>query len=211
MALVSSQILAFRDATLSPAALSANLARAAREARDALIRSGEAPPVYTTIVDGRRDAAEETVGPDGTIRYLFNVLGLAVAHALTQAKALSPAGPSGDYRSAWMLAVNGTRYQGRIEDIPSDAEVTIVNSVPYARKLEVIAGKGRGGSRVIERVRQATMRAYPSIRAERTFVNLSAAFRFGRYETPYRLRGRRRGRRGLGEITYPAIILTVRP
>lgn len=210
MALVSSQILAFRDATLSPAALSANLARTAREVRDAAIRAGDAPPFYSTIVDGRRDAAEETVGPDGVIRYIFNVLGLAVAHAMTQAKALSPAGPSGDYRSAWMIAVDGSRYQGRIEDIPPDAEVTIVNSVPYARKREVVSGQGRGGSRILERVRQATMRAYPVVRVERTFVNLSAAFRFGRYETPYILRGRRGGRQGRGEMTYPAIILTVR-
>lgn len=210
MALVSSQIRAFRDANLSPAALSAHLARIAREARDGAIRSGEAPAVYETIVDGRSGAIEETVRPDGVIRYLFNVLGLAVAHALTHAKALSPAGPSGDYRSAWMLAVNGSRYQGRIEDIPAGAEVTLVNSVPYARKLEVASGQGRSASRVLERVRQGTMRAFPVIRAERTFVNLTGAFRFGGYETPYRLRGQRSGRRGRGEITYPAIILTVR-
>lgn len=233
MSLVARRITEFADRTLSPQALSAHLARIARRERDKLIRSGEASADYATIVDGTPGAAEEQVRPDGVIVYLFNSLGRAVTAALGQAMALSPS-KSGDYRRAWMLAVNGSRYEGRIDDIPPNAEVTIVNSLPYHRKLEVVGGRGRSGaSRILDRVAQATRREFPVVRVQRTFVNLTPAFQFKSYETPYRLQGKNRrvrvkrslrssafragreftsGDRRLSrgaEMTYPALVLRI--
>lgn len=216
-ATVARTIRIFRDQALSPAGLSLKLAAFARRSRDELIRDGEASPSFTTYVDGRRDAAEETVRPDGVILYAFNTLGLAAAFAITFCMARSPV-DSGAYRSAWMVVVNGRVWSGDLNDIPANAEVMITNPLPYSRKIDVGHMRMRVPPGIVEAARQQVLRRYPSLSAERALVTIPASLGGG-----YVLRGRfRRGRRQHArqrlrsdtqkgaEMTYPALIIGVR-
>ena len=235
MSLAARIIREFADRNLSPAALSAQLAQIARKARDDAIRAGEASSVYRRFVDGVEGVSEDSVRPDGRIRYLFSTIGEAAMFGLQDARRRSPPDDTGDYRRAWMIAVNGLPYTGLMDEIPANAEVTIVNSLPYHRMIEMGLRDGPKTSREItEKVRNAIRVRYPNLEIERVFVKLTPAFRFGSYETPYRLKGRvrrveakqnRRSRvfragghylkqsartaRGV-EINYPAIVLSAR-
>lgn len=232
----SRSIRAFADRALSPAALSRHLATVARQARDELIREGSAPDSYETFVDGRRGAAEETVRPDGAIVYRFNLLGLAARLALDTAVRMSPRAPheGGDFANGWVVAVDGKPWIGALTDIPAGAEVMIVNTVPYARKIQVGAMPLMSvPPGIVERVRSRVRSRFPTLDAEVTFVRLPSSFGDARFPTPYILRGRQRsfavahiariranGGRSVvtnrkdsreGEqVTYPALIISTR-
>lgn len=229
----SRSVRAFADRTLSPAALSRHLATVAREARDELIREGSAPDSYETFVDGRRGAAEETVRPDGAIVYRFNLLGQAARLALDAAVRLSPR-ESGDFAAAWTVAVNGRLWTGDLADIPTDAEVMVVNPLPYARKIETGAMPRMSvPPGIVERVKLQVNRRFPTMQASVTYVHLPSIFGRPGYPTPYILRGRKRsfavahiariranGGRSVAtnrkdsrageQITYPALSITAR-
>lgn len=190
---VARTISLFADRTLSPEALSRHLAVAARQARDDAIATGDAPASYETIVDGRHGVREEAVRPDGVIVYRFNLIGLAAMRALEAARALSPR-DSGDYARAWMIAVNGKPWpEDALLDIPAGAEVMLVNSLPYARKINVGAmPRMTVEPGILRRVRQRVRAAFQTIEAFETMVMLTNAFAFGTYQVPYVLRGRQR-------------------
>lgn len=229
----SRSIRAFIDESLSPAALSHELARIARTERDELIRTGEASPVYETFVDQRRGASEETVRPDGVIRYEFDQIGEAAEYGLDACRRLSPM-ESGVFRLAWVLSVNHRPWFGDVKDIPTGAEVLIVNPLPYARKIETGAmPKMSVEPGIVQRAAQRIKRQFPAISAFVTYVQLPPAFSIGEFHTPYILRGRQRsfavahearirasGGRSVAtrrkdlmageQITYPAIELSAR-
>ncbi len=214
---VARRVRLFRDNTLSPQALSVNLATVARRERDDLIKIGAAPASYQTIVDGRRGAAEETVRPTGKILYLFEVIGLATAFSLSFCRARSPV-KSGAFLNSWFIAVNGQPFVGDLNDIPSSAEVMITNPQPYARKIDVGHMRMSVPHHIIEDARQAVRKAYPSINADYQLVLIPRSRGGG-----YVLKGHfRRGFRQHSRIslrpdvfrgepmTYPALVLTVR-
>jgi hypothetical protein len=226
-------IQVFKDSTLSPQALSHRLAEIAREKRDELIGQGAAPATYETFVDGRRGATEETVKPDGTIFYQFNRLGQAAIYAMDAAVELSPV-QSGDFVLGWTVAVDGRPWRGREMDIPANAEVLIVNPLPYARKIEVGAMLRMSvPPGILERVKGRVMARFPTLFAQVTHVHLPSVFGSSKYPTPYILRGRQRsvsvahaarilaggGRsvvtnrkdlRAGEQMTYPALSITMR-
>ncbi len=214
---VARRVRLFRDNTLSPQALSDNLAKFARKERDDLISSGSAPASYVTLVDGQRGVVEERVRPTGKIVYIFNTLGLATSFALSFCRARSPV-KSGAFQFAWFIAVNGIRFVGDLNDIPVGAEVMITNPLPYARKIDVGHMRMSVPHHIIEDCRTAVRRAYPSINAENQFVIIPASQGGG-----YVLRGHfRRGFRQHSRIslrpdvfrgesmTYPALIISTR-
>jgi hypothetical protein len=216
-AAVARSIRLFADRTLSPAALSAYLAGAAVVARDNLIAKGEASNAYQTFVDGRKGVPEIQVRPDGSIRYVFSTLGPAAEFAIGYCINRSPA-MKGDYRRAWIVIVNGSKYTGDLRDIPSGTEVIITNPLPYARKIEQGHMRMSVPRGIIEEARQQVKKRFPSLTPEKTFITIPRSMGGG-----YILRGRfRRGFRQMARMklasdtnrgavmTYPALLLTER-
>lgn len=186
---VARTIRQFVDANLTPEANARKFAIAARGYRDELIQSGQASERYDTFVDGREGAREETTRPGGAVEYRFNSWGEILRESMLQLATASPM-DGGDFVRAWTVAVNGKPWTGDYEDIPLDADVMIVNPLPYARKAEVGGMKLSVPAHPIERARQRLLRKFPNIYFGKTFVFLPASFATLGYETPYILQGR---------------------
>lgn len=214
---VARSIRLFRDRTLSPAGLSHLLATTARNVRDDIIARGEAPNNYLTVVDGRKGASEDTVRPDGAILYQFGIVGLAAQFALGYLIARSPV-RDGDYRGAWLVAVDGRKWLGDLNDIPVGSEVMVTNPLPYARKIDVGHMRMSVPHALIEGARQVVRSRFPTVNAERALVTIPAALGGGyilkgRFRRGHRLHARTRLRSDTqagAEMTYPALILTSR-
>lgn len=117
--------------------LQAAVARQSRLIRDTAIQQGRASPVFLTKVDGKRNAAEETVNlAGGTITYVFSQLAQAANWALDECRKRSPV-RSGAFRRSWAVLVDGKLWDTAPATIPMGSEVWIVNTMPYARKIEV--------------------------------------------------------------------------
>lgn len=190
---VAREVRMFADRTLSPAALSRSLAAFARQERDDLIRAGRAAAQYTTTVDGREGAVEETVNPNGLIVYDFTDLARVIGFVMTFVDALSPR-MSGAFKKSWVFAVNGKPYTSAIREIPPRARLTIVNLAPYSRKVETGAmPKMKAPKKIIELARQAAGTEFPHYVFEKAFVTLPASFgELTDFQVPYILRGRQR-------------------
>lgn len=189
---------------LPPRERSRLLAEHARRARDALIREGRAAPQFLTYVDGRQGAPEETVKPDGVIRYVFSTIARAAAFALAYAEGTSPV-LSGTFRRSWIVVVNGQRWSGDLATIPPGAVVHLVNTTPYARRLEVGRRDRKPGLgfKLVEKARQQTRARFPTLQVNRTFVAWRDAWVLkGGY-------GRRKNRAAGQRITLPAVEIKV--
>lgn len=173
LAIVSRNIRVWRDKTLSPKELSNTLARKARQARDEAIISGAAPNNFRTYVDGRVDVPEESVRPEGAIVYLFSLLGPAAIEVLTFLLLRSPV-DSGDFRRAWIVLVNGNRWDRDLNLIPAKSEVTIVNPLPYARKIDLGSMKMSVPPQLIEDARRYLKNRYPNIEHYRVFMRVAS-------------------------------------
>lgn len=161
---------------LSSQELHEMVAQQCRQNRDAVIASGQAPQFYTTTVDGRRGAAEETARlMGGTIVYQFSSLAQAANWALAECKKRSPVA-SGNFRASWVLLVNGVVWPD-LDDIPMGAEVWIINLTPYARKIEVGGMQIRVPPGIVEAVRQSVQRRFVGISAAKQFKSLGSGSR----------------------------------
>ena len=200
---------------LTSGEIQSQLAQFARAKLTELQDNGQAPAHYERYVNGRHGAAEESVILPGPIVYEFSWLPEILIYAKTFAIRISPE-DSGDYKRAWAVLMNG----GLIEDysaIPPDAEVVLVNYVPYARKVDVGAMRMRVPPGIIEATRQAVMRRFGNVvTAERKFINLHGNIS-SKWEVPYILQkgSQRRGRadkdRKKGtELTYPCLVMRMR-
>jgi len=186
----------------------------ARGIRDGLIAAGRAPRRFTTEVDGREGAAEETVRLDGGhIVYRFSSLAGAVQFALDYLRERSPV-LTGEFQRSWMVLVNGSPWRQPMEEIPGDADVTVTNDRPFARLMEV-GSNGRASARRVRRVKYRSRKGiertrlltstsdcmaevqkrWPDLFVARQFVRLSG----GKNDVPYIAKS--------GEITYPAVIM----
>jgi hypothetical protein len=204
----SRSVKLFIGQSLSPQAQSAALASYARADVARLQNERRAPLDYTVFVDGRENAAPESVKPQGTIIYRFNGLAEAVAFALGFCIARSPF-RTGRYRKSWFVLVDGRAWNADFRDIPAGSEVYVVNTQPYHRKLEMTGGLQRSTTRLCV---DALRKRFPGLRATHDFLELPS----GPAPAPYRMRGgiasRFRGgrvrRSNSGEMmTYPAVIL----
>jgi hypothetical protein len=218
------QIDVFIDKNLSGAAQSALLARAARTEVARLQAQGRASLDYTVFVDGREGAAPETVKPGGAIIYQFSRLKDAAGFAFGFLVGRSPVGTDsqspGRYRKSWVIFVNWRLWNGDLARMPRDAEVMIVNTQPYHRKLEMT----RGGTKatLTYLCKLAVERKYKNVRASHVFVELPQ----GPAPAPYTMKGGFVSRRAFvnsrgrvfkfgkpkfsnkgDAMTYPAVIL----
>lgn len=111
------------------------LARFARSELQNAIISGIASPIYDKWVNGRKDAEEETVVPPGPIYYEFSYWEPVIKFALGFLNRRSPV-KSGRYQSSHVVML-GSQVISPDTQISADEEVTIVNTQPYSRKIEV--------------------------------------------------------------------------
>lgn len=198
---------------LSGPEVSALLARTARAERDAVVsaartRTGGVAPAVQTSVDGSPGASEETVRPDGVILIEYRYLAEIAGGVLADLKARAPV-RTGAYRDAFAVFVDG-----READLSAigfgTREVAVVNTQPYARRIEI--GRKRGGGPFVVQV--------PDRFVERTALAAAGALRgIARVRFTYREVGtvrpsamlratRRQARRMRAELRQPAIVFT---
>lgn len=134
--------LQLATAGIAPQNIARELAKYAIDSLNAEIRAGTASPRYDKWVNSRKGADEYTVVPPGPIVYDFHWWNEIIEHAINVLKERSPV-RTGRYSFSFAVMVDGqylTKGRGQKADyskIPIDAEVTIVNTQPYARKIEV--------------------------------------------------------------------------
>jgi hypothetical protein len=139
-------------ADLEPAAIQRTLAAYARQSVAEMISSGQAPARYERFVNNRAGASEESVQLPGPIVYVFTNWKLVIETALTELKRRVPSGKSRrskgaggkGYKDSFLVVVGG-RVVVDYASIQPDAEVIILNSAPYTRKMEV--GGNKTGAR----------------------------------------------------------------
>jgi hypothetical protein len=183
-------------------------------------RSGIAPE-FDAYANQPGKPIESVVLP-GPIVYRYRYFREVVLVALKELEQASPF-ESGTYQRSHTLFVNGTPIADPFEHLfKATDKIMIVNTVPYARRIEV--GKTKSGRafvldvppRVYDRVRtilHARFRAIASIKVE--FVNLSDAYKLKNDQVARRMvRGRwqherkiRKDRVRGSAITYPALII----
>jgi hypothetical protein len=186
-------------------AAAANLAGAGIEEAKQINRSvlGRVPP-YVTIVDGRRGAPLDSVNPNGgQIVTEFELVGDVLKWIANELNERSPY-LKGDYLRGHTVFADGREIDvGAV--IPDAEEYVLINTVPYARKIEI--GRTRAGRAFLL---QVPNRIYERTAADasRRFGNI-ARVRFGYRGVVGRAisgRGRAHNR---SETRFPAIV--VRP
>jgi hypothetical protein len=186
-------------------AAAANLAGAGIEEAKQINRSvlGRVPP-YVTIVDGRRGAPLDSVNPNGgQIVTEFELVGGVLKWIANELNERSPY-LKGDYLRGHTVFADGREIDvGAV--IPDAEEYVLINTVPYARKIEI--GRTRAGRAFLL---QVPNRIYERTAADasRRFGNI-ARVRFGYRGVVGRAisgRGRPHNR---SETRFPAIV--VRP
>lgn len=129
----------------SPDQRSALLASFAREklqeARDQNQQATGVDIPYRTIVDGKVGASEDQVKPDnGVIVYAFDIISDSITWILTALYESSPIGSGRDphpglYQKSHILIADGVEVLPGTEPPPA-REYVILNTTPYARKIE---------------------------------------------------------------------------
>jgi hypothetical protein len=96
---------------------------------------GREPP-SKLFVDGRQDAALESVRPDGTIVLDFQLVNELLFWIHQQLEMHSPS-RTGRYKSSHALFADGTEVTASLAGvIPQAEEYVFINTQPYARKIE---------------------------------------------------------------------------
>jgi hypothetical protein len=197
---VQTRITAMIDQRLSSAEMRSTVGTFARATVNNLIRAGRYPAAYRRYVDNVEGVPEEAVKLDGTgeIAYLFSSLVEAVVFTLGYLEGISPY-KTGAFSKAWFASVDGTPWTKSFQDIPIGSVVIIVNSLPYARKLEIEAGRGKSRkltSFMTEMARRAAKQKFPAVVVQRKFVTIPGGYVL------------QRGVNAGTEMTYPAVVLS---
>lgn len=205
---------------LSPEARSAALARHAREGlADAQQHNksvlGRIPP-HETYVDRRKGAPVESVKPDGTIVYEFQLLEELMAWIGEQLALHSPI-LTGRYANSHRFFADGVELEPGSK-LPEAREYVFLNNQPYARKVErwysppdgvyeavaALAKKRFGNLAAIKfsfrAVHEGGIMAYPAVGAP------AARNKKGRFTAS----GDRTAQKRERELRMPAIVISVR-
>jgi hypothetical protein len=208
--------------TISPAAQKqavASFAQGAIDEADATNKRvlGRIPP-RTITVDGREGAALTDVKPNGgSIIVEYELISDVLVWIGDTLRSRSPV-QSGDYRDGWTLLADGVEVAVG-DDIPAADQYTFVNTVPYARKIEVgLTESGRSfviqvPNRIAERTaKDAASRFGNMAKIKSTFISLDNGYQLKNDAISRARPGRRqriRSRAG-STITYPAITVTMK-
>lgn len=149
----------------------------------AMIAADDVAPNYRRFVDGVENAPNEAVtinaAGTGSILYAFSNMAEAAGFALDFAISHSPK-LSGDYAASWYLLVDGQPYASAdLMAIPLGAEVIVSNYRPYHRKIDVGGMRMDVAPQIVEATRQAVMRKFPGISAERKFITIPGGYVLG--------------------------------
>ncbi|TWD58092.1 hypothetical protein FB480_101847 [Agrobacterium vitis] len=200
----------------------------AKGKKDQLVASGKASPVYTRYVNNVPGRAEEQVVLPGPILYVFVSWSPIIRNAIAELKRRVPQ-KSGRYANSFIVLANNALVTD-YSTIPAKAEVLIINSQPYTRKME--SGGNTTGKRHFEKAKNALAREYGrnGIDFDLAFLTVpsgvapgvpyvlktshepeaavqnrrSSAYRAGRI-----LLSRRKDRQAGMSITYPALIINI--
>ena len=185
----------FISRTVAPEAAKAYLIKRARSGLAEFMARQSVRPMVEIETDGNPSNTEDTVRPFGVIVYRFSRMREIVSFALRELERLSPV-RSGRYRRSW-ITIEGVEETG-LDMITGRSQVTIVNTQPYHRKIQVgargfVAYANPG---IVEKVRQLIIRRYrgavvPNIR----FIALANGYIL------------KKGRRAGQQLTYPALVL----
>lgn len=165
----------------------------------------QTPPTVMQIVDGRIGAELETVRVPGSIIFRLGALNQMKAVALEEAEKLSPV-RSGRYKRNWFAMVDGKAHHDAPLG-PTDV-LTIVNIVPYARKIQT-----RGARRlnippgIIDRLANILKASYGrSFEIRPAFVDIPMAYVLQNDLLDKRGKPRKDSLAG-SKIAYPAVII----
>lgn len=141
-------------------------AAVAKREHDQVMRTEPRPASFQRFVDGVEGAPEEAVRLGGVIVYDYPRMDLVVAHARQVLFERSPFGrpEGGHYRDRHRLTLNGVEVADVSGFRPGD-EIAIVNTSPYARKIEMGTMKMRlpGTDHVYAQAQQIVRRTYGSL------------------------------------------------
>ncbi|MCZ8310948.1 MAG: hypothetical protein O9320_08840 [Magnetospirillum sp.] len=182
-------------------------ARHVAAARAALARAVEPralPPAIIRVVDGKIGAPLESVRVPGVILFRLGLLQEVATFALAAARDLSPV-KSGRYRESWVTLVDGKPRAVSEGPIGPDATVHVVNTQPYARKIQVRGARFSGvapkiADRLANKIRAEFGTA--AFRVSVAFVELP-----GGYVTRGRGKGAKRGGTNGKPLRYPAVLI----
>lgn len=198
---------------IAPEAINAELAKFAKAELAAVLSSGQASPIYETFVNNRAGASEESVIAPGPILYVFSWWPEIIEFALEFLQRRSPE-RSGRFKNSWFVMVSGSTVSS-FADVPVGAVVTVTNSQPYARKIEVGHMKMSVPHGIVEDGRQAIQRQYGKIlEVKKTFITLPGGYILkGVFTKGVRQFSRTRLRpdvRAGQPVSYPALILRMK-
>lgn len=156
-------------------------ARTAKRLLGEFMAKQSAKPMVTLEVDHRPARSETEVKPFGLIVYRFSRMQEVVSYAMKELVRLSPVGGKGDehpglYRRSWVMLVNGEKTTS-LKNIQIGATVTIVNPLPYARKIHTGAKGFEVHAGIVEKVRQLIFLKYRRMfDVEIEFISLSGGY-----------------------------------
>jgi hypothetical protein len=177
---------------------------AARAALARAVAPRGVPPAIVRAVDGKVGAALESVRVPGKILFRLGVLQEVAIFALAAARELSPV-KSGRYRESWGILVDGKPRDVAEGPVGPDAAVHVVNTQPYARKIQVRGARFSGvapkiADRLANRIRAEFGTA--AFRVSVAFVELP-----GGYAVRGRGKGAKRGGTAGKPLRYPAVLI----
>lgn len=206
--------ITFAKGNLAGDALRKEFAAFARASLADAIKTGVGSAAYTRFVNGRAGLTEDQVRLPGPIVYEFSWLEEVIAFAVTFLRTRYPVrgsgggpgfpGKHGHYADTHLVMIGGKRWAGG--PILPTAEVTVVNTQPYARKVQVGAHGFALSRGIYEDARQATLRKFRGlIEVQLRFIALSPG-----YVLKSRGGAKRKDTRAGQALTYPALIITRR-
>lgn len=180
------------------------VAEVVRDQLQDLIRSGQGSPIFMRTVDGRRNAAEETVKlQGGTISYLFNILSTASIFALEKVAARSPV-RAGTYKSSWVVLVDGKPWAEDLRRIPGGSTVWITNTQPYHRKINQAGQVTKVPPYIVQDVSQQLKRRFPDLQVYVDYLIIPGGYvlkTFG-WDSGLSYRTRKNQRKNGGELGW---------
>lgn len=162
-------------------------------------------PAVTLEVDHRPARSETEVKPFGLIVYNFHRMREVVSYALRELERLSPVA-SGKYRRSWKIVsvAAASRLSGSslakgaigLDQIDGAHTVTIVNPLPFARKVHTGAKGFEVHAGIVEKVHQLVLKRYRRVvYVGIQFLELSPGYTLKKPPN--------RGR----PLTYPALVI----
>lgn len=205
--------LQLATADLAPETISRELARFARSSLADVIAAGEASTIYTKYVNGREGAEEETVVPPGPIVYDFSYWQPILAFTLAELEKRSPR-KTGAYIASHVVMVGSQAIRPDAQ-IAAGEEVSVVATVPYARKIESGFQRVSTGDAVFQDVRRKVQSQFGravDVKFRMVYIPNGYILK-GHFRRGYKEFARRKLQRDTqagARMTYPAIVMNMK-